>query len=215
MAQVKLKRENVVREALRLLDRVGFERLTVRRLASELDVQAPALYWHFRNKEELLDEMATTVFIDAVRDTAWPGPDANWREWAEQFGKKLRQMLLQYRDGARIFSGRFLTDPSLYQIMESALRKFTDAGFSLRDATQGLNTIYCYAVGFAIEEQAVYLRPGKRRKRYELSERARRVDKKQFPLAAAAGEHTFADFGKHFERGLRIIIEGFSAALHP
>jgi TetR/AcrR family transcriptional regulator, tetracycline repressor protein len=213
MAQVKLERETVVREALRLLDRVGFERLTVRRLAGELDVQAPALYWHFRNKEDLLDEMATTVFIDAVRDPAWPEPDLNWREWAEQLGTRLRQMLLRYRDGARIFSGRFLADPSLYQIMETSLRKFTDAGFSLRDATQGLNTIYCYAIGFAIEEQAVYPRPGKRRKRYELSERAKRLDKTRFPLAAAAGEHTFADFEKHFERGLRIIIEGFSSGL--
>ena len=211
MAQVNLDRECVVRSALQLLDKAGLEGLTVRKLAAELGVQAPALYWHFKSKEELLDEMATAVFIDAVRGPAWPGPELSWQEWAEQFGKRLREMLLRYRDGARIFSGRFLTDPSLYGMMETALRKFTEAGLSLRDATQGLNTIYCYAIGFAIEEQAVYPRPGRRRKQYELSERTKRIDTKKFPLAAAAGEHTFADFDKHFEQGLRIIIKGFSA----
>lgn len=213
MAQANLDRECVVRAALRLLDKVGLDGLTVRKLASDLGVRAPALYWHFRNKEDLLDEMATTVFVDAVRDPAWPGPDASWPEWAEQFGKQLRQMLLRYRDGARIFSGRYLTEPSLYGMMETALRKFTDAGLSVRDATQGLNTIYCYAIGFAIEEQAVYPRPGKRRKRYELAERTKRVDSKKFPLAAAAGEHTFADFDEHFQHGLRLIIKGFSGSL--
>jgi TetR/AcrR family tetracycline transcriptional repressor len=40
---------------------------------------------------------------------------------------------------------------------------------------------------------------------------SRRVDSKKFPLAAAAGEHTFADFDKRFDQGLRIIIKGFSA----
>ena len=210
MPQVNLDRQTVVRAALGLLDKAGLDGLTVRKLAGELGVQAPALYWHFKNKEELLDEMATTVFADAVRDSGWPRPDASWPEWAEQIGKRLRGTLLRYRDGARMFSGRYLTDTSLYEAMETALRKLTDAGFSLRDATQGLNTVYCYAIGFAIEEQAVCPRPGKRRKRYDLAERAKRVDNKRFPLAAAAGEHAFADFDKHFERGLRLIIKGLS-----
>jgi len=208
MPQVNLDRQTVVRAALRLLDKVGFDALTVRKLAGELGVKAPALYWHFKNKEELLDEMATTIFLDAIGDSGWPGAEANWPEWTEQFGKRLREVLLRYRDGARIFSGRYLTDVSFYENMETSLRKLTDAGFSLRNATQGLNTVYCYAIGFAIEEQAVYPRPGKRRRRYELAERAKRVDRKKFPLAAAAGEHTFADFDKHFEQGLRLIVKG-------
>jgi TetR/AcrR family tetracycline transcriptional repressor len=213
MPPVNLDRQTVVRAALGLLDRVGFEGLTVRKLAGELGVKAPALYWHFRNKEELLDEMATTVFLDAVRDSGWPQADASWAQWAEQFGKRLRQMLLSYRDGARMFSGRYLTDKSFYEAMEASLRKLTDAGFSLRDATQGLHTIYCYTIGFAIEEQAIYPRPGKRRKRYDLAERAKRIDNKKFPLAVAAGEHTFVDFEEHFEQGLRLIIKGLSGGL--
>jgi TetR/AcrR family tetracycline transcriptional repressor len=206
---MNLDRQTVVRTALRLLDEAGMDGLTVRKLARELDVQAPALYWHFKNKQELLDDMATAVFTDAMNASALPSLDATWPDWTVEFGKRLRQMLLRYRDGARMFSGRFLSNDTLFEAMEIALRKLTGAGFSLRDATQGLNTIYCYAVGFTIEEQAVYPRPGKRSKRYDLADRAKRVDAKKFPLAAAAGEHAFLDFDAHFEQGLRLILKGF------
>ena len=120
-------------------------------------------------------------------------------------------MLLRYRDGARMFSGRYLTDSGIFETMETALRKLTSAGFLLPNATHGLNVIYCYTVGFTIEEQAVFPRPGKKRKRYEFAERAKRIDRERFPLAAAAGEHTFVDFDRHFEQGLRLIIRGLGA----
>jgi TetR/AcrR family transcriptional regulator, tetracycline repressor protein len=205
---MNLDRQTVVRAALRLLDEVGLDGLTVRKLARELGVQAPALYWHFKNKQELLDEMATAVFADAIRESGLPSKDATWSDWAVEYGKRLRQMLLRYRDGARMFSGRYLTDSALFEAMEISLRKLTDAGFSLHDATQGLNTIYCYAVGFTIEEQAVYPRPGKRSKRYDLAKRAKRIDSKRFPLAVAAGKHAFLDFNERFEQGLQLIIRG-------
>jgi AcrR family transcriptional regulator len=68
-----LDRATVVRAALRLLDEVGLHGLSLRKVASELGVQAPALYWHFKNKQELLDEMATTAFADNI-DMELPSP---------------------------------------------------------------------------------------------------------------------------------------------
>jgi TetR/AcrR family transcriptional regulator, tetracycline repressor protein len=208
LALMNLDRQTVVRAALRLLNEVGLDGLTVRKLAGDLGVQAPALYWHFKNKQELLDEMATTVFADAIREAGLPSEDVSWFDWAVEFGKWQRKMLLRYRDGARMFSGRYFTDSALYDTMETALRKMTDAGFSLHDATQFLSTIYCYAVGFTIEEQTVYPRPGKRSRRYDLAKRAKRIDGKKYPLSVAAGKHAFLDFGGRFEEGLRLIIRG-------
>ncbi|GGP13483.1 TetR family transcriptional regulator [Nonomuraea glycinis] len=45
-----ITREKVVAAALELLDEKGIEGVTVRALAERLDVRAPALYWHLRNK---------------------------------------------------------------------------------------------------------------------------------------------------------------------
>ena len=54
-----LDRTRVADTALKLLNEVGLDGLTLRAIARELDVKAPALYWHFKDKQALLDEMAT------------------------------------------------------------------------------------------------------------------------------------------------------------
>jgi AcrR family transcriptional regulator len=208
---VNLDRQAVVRTALRVLNKTGLDGLTVRKIASELRVQAPALYWHFKNKQELLDEMATTVHADFVREQGVPGENLSWSEMASEHVHALRQTLLRYRDGARMFSGRYLTDSSLYASMEAALRKFTEAGFSLSEAATVLSTLYCYVVGFTIEEQAVFPRQGKRSKQYDPARRSKRIDPNKFPLSLAAGREAFGQFDERFTRGVELILRG----LHP
>jgi TetR/AcrR family transcriptional regulator, tetracycline repressor protein len=212
-ATMRLDRERVVRTALRVLNEVGLEGLTLRRIAGELDVQAPALYWHVRNKQELLDEMATAILRDLLAVAAPPIPDAPWQQWILRSNRDLRAMLLSYRDGAKVFSGTYLTDDTLLQATELPLRKLTAAGFSVRDAAHGWATAYSYTIGFVIEEQAVQPRPGERDNRYDPSHRARRLDAERFPLALAAGQEVFTGFDERFDHGLELIIAGLEQAL--
>ncbi|EBR7419052.1 TetR family transcriptional regulator, partial [Salmonella enterica] len=51
----KLDKGTVIAAALELLNEVGMDSLTTRKLAERLKVQQPALYWHFQNKRALLD----------------------------------------------------------------------------------------------------------------------------------------------------------------
>jgi TetR/AcrR family tetracycline transcriptional repressor len=205
---VPLDRDRIVRQALRLLDEVGLEGLSLRTLAARLKVQAPAIYWHFENKQALLDEMATQVFAAGITETAPPANVETWQGWATYYGNRLRQMLLCHRDGARMMSGTYLTDTSLYEPMEQALKRFTGAGFSLQDAVVALSTIYSYAIGFVIEEQAVYPQRGKRNPQYDLAKRAKRMDADKLPLAVTAGETLFGHYDERFGKGLQLIVRG-------
>src|ERR671930_1356930 len=72
-------REQVVREALALLDAVGFDGLTMRRLAERLGVQAASLYNHIRDKHELLALLADTI----CGEVRAPDPHRPWREQLE------------------------------------------------------------------------------------------------------------------------------------
>jgi AcrR family transcriptional regulator len=56
-----LQRETVARAALQLVDEVGLDGLTTRRLATSLNIQSPTLYWHFTNKQELVNCMAEVM----------------------------------------------------------------------------------------------------------------------------------------------------------
>ncbi|KAA0023900.1 TetR/AcrR family transcriptional regulator C-terminal domain-containing protein [Antrihabitans cavernicola] len=208
-----IDRERVVRTALQLLNEVGLERLTLRRIATELDVQAPALYWHFKNKKELLDAMATTVLADSAENPLeWEGMD--WREFATTYGVGLRAALLRYRDGAKMVPGTYLTDDAMYRSMEASLQVLLDAGFGADDASLALSTIYSYTVGFAIEEQAVYPRPGERDDRYDPARRRDRIDRELTPIVAelAAQQHPPAE-DHQFRRGLNVILAGLATML--
>lgn len=50
-------KELIVETALRLFSQKGFEAVTVRDIAAELELTAPALYVHFKSKQDILDEI--------------------------------------------------------------------------------------------------------------------------------------------------------------
>ncbi|WP_406186925.1 TetR/AcrR family transcriptional regulator [Streptomyces sp. NBC_01006] len=207
-----LTRSTVAETALRLLNEGGLEKLTLRAIAQELDVKAPALYWHFKNKQELIDEMATEMFrrMATGPEETWPvASSAPWRERMLVANRGLRRALLAYRDGARVFTGSRFTGTEHAEQSEAHLRALLADGFELPQAVRAMATTFSYTLGFVIEEQGVHPIPGERREGYDVAERGERLA--DYPLAAAAGTHLFQEYDEHFEEGLQIVIEGIAA----
>jgi AcrR family transcriptional regulator len=203
-----LDRRRVADTALQLLNEVGLDGLSLRAIARELDVKAPALYWHFKDKQALLDEMATEMYRRMVAEGA-PDPDDTWQERLLKANRGLRTALLAYRDGAKVFSGSRFTGIEHAEHMEGMLRLLTSAGFTLARAARALNTAYLYTLGFVTEEQGVIPLPGERREGYDLDERARMMA--DHPLTAQAGPEIFENFDRNFEEGLTLIVTGIEA----
>jgi TetR/AcrR family tetracycline transcriptional repressor len=214
----RLDRKRVVDTALRLLNEDGLEGLTLRKIAKELNVQAPALYWHFASKQALLDEMATSMmrvmFEPVAEHMKSPRPGSSWQDWLADTMRTLRRSLLAYRDGAKVFSGTTLTDMSHAGPYENYLRAFIDLGFTLADAGNAHFTAYAFTIGFVIEEQTVEPVPGERDPRYDQDLRAARYGE-EFPLVVASGTDMFANYDERFETGLRILVAGIEATLAP
>jgi TetR/AcrR family transcriptional regulator, tetracycline repressor protein len=203
-------REPVIQAGLKLLNQVGLEKLTLKLIADELGIRAPTLYWRFKNKQDLIDEMATRVLGECMQQYRGAAP-AGWRDWALLSGRALHSTLLRYRDGARMVSGSYLTDNSLYDGMEAALASFVAAGYTAQDGVQCLATVYSYVIGFTIEEQAVVSPQGERDPRYDDSVRRQRIDQNSHPLTRGVGPALFRDYAENFESGLRMIVAGFAA----
>ncbi|GGW17368.1 TetR family transcriptional regulator [Streptomyces libani subsp. rufus] len=203
-----LDRARVADTALRLLNEVGLDGLTLRAIARELDVKAPALYWHFKDKQALLDEMATQMYRRMAAGTTLDPADT-WRERLLKTHRGLRGALLGYRDGAKVFSGSRFTGTDHARELEANLRVLTGAGLGLAQAVDAGRTAYAYTIGFVTEEQGVRPLPGERREGYDVEERARRLA--GFPLAAEAGKLLFDDYDRQFEEGLALVVAGIGA----
>jgi TetR/AcrR family transcriptional regulator, tetracycline repressor protein len=208
---MRVGREPVVRAALKLLDEAGLEGLTLRRIAAALGVQAPTLYWRFRNKQDLVDEMATQVLLDWASGFASDEMPTAWQDLTRLVARGLRAALLRYRDGARMVAGTRLRDPAVYAAMEAALRVFAAAGVAPGKAAVFLKTVNDYVIGFTIEQQAVLSPTGERNPEYDLAAREARMDPELYPLSRSIGPAMFGNFDVNFERGLDLLIAGFAA----
>ena len=205
---MKVNRSMVAQAGLRLLQEAGLEQLTLRRLATELQVQAATIYWHFKSKEELIDEMATMVLAEGTPHLVPARTSADWKLRAASFGNGLRKTLLAYRDGARMVAGTRLTNTEYMTTVESIGARLLDSGFSLRQTVVLLSTIYNYTLSFVAEEQAVYPRPKERSPQYDIAKRNAQLDAREFPLLRKSGVILFEGFDRRYREGLELILSG-------
>lgn len=186
----------IVEAGFAVLAERGLDGMTMRLVADQLGVKAPAIYWHLAGKADLLDEMATAMWREVmthIDPTAVRAEDG-----LTAFAHTVRSTLLRYRDGAKLFAGTYLTDTDLLQTQESGLATMLAQGFDVRGAVMATSLVYDFTIGFTIEEQAVMQSRASGDERYSLEARERRVDAAHHPLTAQVGEELFADQDARF-----------------
>ena len=110
-----ITRDAIVEAALVVLDKVGMDGLSMRRVAEELGTGAASLYWHVRNKDELFQ----LIFDRVTREVILPEPDpAHWKEQLKALGYQMRDTLRKYRDVARLSFGRIPAGPQTALLAE-------------------------------------------------------------------------------------------------
>lgn len=209
---MKLTSDSIARAALRALNDVGLDGLTMRVLAKELGVQAPTLYWHVKNKQQLLDAMADLLAAEAAEGLEAPRRDETWQEWITEVAGRSRRTLLRYRDGARVAAGAYSSNPAVGRTVELILRTLQDAGFEPAVAARAFPVILHYTIGFTIEEQA---RGGEA---YEKNpyEGGPRLDAEKYPLTASVAEELYStDTDTNFRYGLSLILAGMANLVVP
>jgi TetR/AcrR family transcriptional regulator, tetracycline repressor protein len=152
LRMTKLRRSEVVAVGLDLLNEVGLDGLTTRRLAERLGVESPTLYWHFRDKAALLNEMASFVVAKHHNATV-PEDPQRWREWFADNARAFRRTLMAYRDGARLHAGSKPDAGEIARILPK-LDYLSQAGIPRPEALMGLLTAGQFTLGCVMEEQS-------------------------------------------------------------
>lgn len=200
-----LSRDEVVRTAVRLLDEVGLEGLTLRRLARELGVTAPTLYWHVQHKRELLDLMVESIMAEATTRSGSPAPGQPWWDWLAEQSRLQWQALLSHRDAALVAAGNRPTESGV-SLVEETIGSLVAVGFPPREALWAILTLGHYVIGCAVEYQAEAARAQLAGNDRALHERLGEADLPN--LAAAVSLHGGPDPGGGFEHGLALLMTG-------
>lgn len=144
-----LTRQAIVEAALRVLDRDGMDALSMRKVGEELRTGAASLYWHVRNKDELLQ----LVFEAVSEEAALPAPDpSRWQEQLRGLADEMRRTMQRHRDVARISLGRIPAGPTLARTSEWLFALLQPAGIPDQVIADLGDLMSLYIGAFAFEE---------------------------------------------------------------
>ena len=132
--------------ALAIVDRDGLDGLTMRRLASELGVEAMSLYHWFPNKAAILDALVEA----AIRETATrvdAAPEAGWRANLRALAMGYRQVLLAHPNTVSCMGGRPGKSVETMRFIERMLDVLRSDGFSPVDAVRSMQSVLAYING--------------------------------------------------------------------
>nr|AYC07562.1 RNA-dependent RNA polymerase/superfolderGFP fusion protein [Expression vector pCK200]AYC07565.1 RNA-dependent RNA polymerase/superfolderGFP fusion protein [Expression vector pCK210]AYC07569.1 RNA-dependent RNA polymerase/superfolderGFP fusion protein [Expression vector pCK221]AYC07572.1 RNA-dependent RNA polymerase/superfolderGFP fusion protein [Expression vector pCK226] len=147
----RLDKSKVINSALELLNEVGIEGLTTRKLAQKLGVEQPTLYWHVKNKRALLDALAIEM-LDRHHTHFCPLEGESWQDFLRNNAKSFRCALLSHRDGAKVHLGTRPTEKQ-YETLENQLAFLCQQGFSLENALYALSAVGHFTLGCVLEDQ--------------------------------------------------------------
>lgn len=139
-----LTRAWIVRTALRLVDEHGLPALTMRALATELQVSPMALYNHVRDKDELVDLMLDLMLGEVDLSTI----TGDWTTQLRALGCSIHQVLTAHPGLARAYNTKVRIGPHSVQIMERGLGLLLQAGFCPLDAADALFALFTYTTGY-------------------------------------------------------------------
>jgi AcrR family transcriptional regulator len=147
-SRAPLDRERLVREALALLDEVGLDDLSMRRLADRLGVTAASLYWYVRSKDELLALLADAISGEILL----PDSGLPWREALEAGARNLRRVALSHRDAARVLAATMPTGRHRLRVIDALLGLLLQAGFPPADVVDLSYLFNAFVVGFMLDQ---------------------------------------------------------------
>lgn len=139
-----LTRGNIVDAAMGILREYGLADLSMRRLARDLGVQPGALYWHVKNKQELLTVLAGLILAPvAGRDAAT----------ARELAAAVRTALLSVRDGAEVVALAHALAPELPSPLLGFGALLAGQGLPAPQAQWAGRALVHYVLGSVMEEQ--------------------------------------------------------------
>lgn len=188
----------IVQVTLEILHAEGYKSITIRKVAEKLGIKSASLYWHIKNKNELLELVADEI----CKDIQLPDKELAWEKQLMQLGNAWRDKLLSIRDSATVLAETAPTTPYRIQLIQNILDMFKDIGMSHEDAFSALWFFNNYLISFILEE-------------YRFAEIAKKTSTNPVGVTEPPIHLTIPDMDKEFQFGMELMLAGFKEKITP
>lgn len=143
-----LTQDRILEAAVKVADRGGVARVSMRNVGKALGVEAMSLYHHLAGKDALLDGLANWVFTQFEH----PAPDQPWREAMTARANSARSALSKHPWALGLLESRRAPGPALLHHHEAVLACLRRNGFSFALASHAHSALDAYVFGFVLTE---------------------------------------------------------------
>ncbi|MGI5461204.1 TetR/AcrR family transcriptional regulator [Streptomyces sp. CA-249302] len=202
--------DRIVDTALRLIDEVGVQALTLRMLAEALESGTATLYRHLRSKDELLALVADRILGD-VRVPTEQRDDLSWREAATVAAHSFYESLRRHPHALPLLATQVHVGPNGLRVRERLIRLLLSHGFTAGLAARTYTTLGHYVIGLAIQQHG----PGTPHPEDQehLRDYYRSLDPAAYPAtSAAADDLASVPLHEEFRFGLELLLDGLDQA---
>ncbi|WP_153542287.1 TetR/AcrR family transcriptional regulator [Streptomyces sp. RB17] len=207
-----LSRERIVRAAIQLADADGLDAVSLRKVATALDVRPMRLYGYIAGKEELLDLM-----VDAAHAEIRPVGDG-WREVLRSLAEATRHAAHEHEWLADLLGGRPQLGPHALATGETVVAALGDVDVdAVMPVVAAVSAYVIGAVRREIAERRAERATGMDEKRWQASlgpYLERTFATGRFPaLGAVVRDAAHLDADHTFRVGLDFLLDGIEARI--
>lgn len=145
-SRTPLDRQRVLAAALALVDAEGLEALSMRRLGSDLGVDAMSIYKHVANKDALLDGIVEQLWIEIG---AAVSGDSDWAGQVRSLAHAIRATAHRHPHAASLLLSRFVPTAQILETFATLLDALREAGFGDGAAARTVRSLLSYVIGYA------------------------------------------------------------------
>lgn len=187
-----LSQERIAKTSLELIDQIGLEEFSTRRLGAALGCEAMAIYNHFPSKEALLDAIVDRLF----RQVVVPPKGDGWQSRVRGFADSYRALAHAHPKAFPLLATRRFRTRAR-NLVEQIVAALLEEGFAPKSAAELFRVLSNYCNGSILDELSGAFPPAG----------------DEYPSIKRVQEYLGPDhYDAMYERGLALLLDGFNSA---
>lgn len=206
-AKPPLTRQGIIDAALAIMRSDGLDRVTMRRIAAELDTGHASLYVYVRDTEDVHAQILDALLASVTEDGT-----GGWRERLKALLTSYGKVLRDHPEMARMALSTQPTGPNFIGIVEQILALLREGGADDRAAAWGLDLLLLLLTASAVEHDAEVTPAQEADRLSDMTDRAGQLDPRKYPNITELQQHLLSGPGPaRADWGLDVLLDGLLA----